>query len=77
MFDDSPFAPEDIPEEVETKVEEVDLLEQARIYGILTDRKKIIESELDDVKAKMNEIQESIAEKMLTEYPRIRVKVGE
>lgn len=77
MFDESPFAPEDIPEEAETKVEEVDLLEQARIYGILTDRKKMIESELDEVKSKMNEIQEAIAEKMLTENPRIRVKVGE
>jgi hypothetical protein len=77
MFDESPFTSEDIPEEVETKVEEVDLLEQARIYGILTDRKKMIESELDEVKSKMNEIQEAIAEKMLTENPRIRVKVGE
>lgn len=77
MFDESPFTSEDIPEEAETKVEEVDLLEQARIYGVLTDRKKMIESELDDVKSKMATIQEAIAEKMLTENPRIRVKVGE
>lgn len=77
MFDESPFAPEDTPEEVETKVEEVDLLEQARIYGVLTDRKRMIESELDEVKSQMTVIQEAIAEKMLTENPRIRVKVGE
>lgn len=69
---------EDVPPvEEETAVEEVDLLEQAKIYGILTDTKKMVEEQLEEIKAKMTAIQDAIAERMLTENPRIRVKVGE
>ena len=77
MFQESPFPDDAPPIEEETKVEEVDLLEQAKTYGILTDKKKALEEELDEVKASMTAIQDAIAERMLTENPRIRVKVGE
>jgi hypothetical protein len=77
MFEDMPFNDEVPLIEEETEVQEVNLLEQAKTYAMLTDRKKAIEEELDEVKGQMNVIQEAIAEKMLTENPRIRVKVGE
>jgi len=77
MFEDMPFNDEVLPVEEETEIQEVNLLEQAKTYAVLTDQKKFLEGELEDVKAQMTAIQEAIAEKMLTENPRIRVKVGE
>jgi len=53
------------------------LLEKARRFGVLSQAKKNLKSELDAVTSEMTSIQEEIAEKMLAENPRLRVKVAE
>lgn len=66
-----------VPAEEETKTESVDVLEKAKQYAILFAERKRLEDEIDDIKATMQAIEAEIAETMLFENPRIRVKVGE
>ena len=65
-----------IPEE-ETKVDSVRLLERAKEYAILFAERKRLEEQVEDIKASMKAIEDEIAETMLFENPRVRVKVGE
>jgi len=61
----------------ETKLEQPEILERAKRYAILYDQRKRLEAEVDDIKAEMTQIESEIAETMLFENPRIRVKIGE
>lgn len=65
-------------EEMDAQAEEVavDLLAKAKEYGELNEQKRALESELEDVKAKMAAINEAICEKMILENPNIKVCVG-
>ena len=73
------FEPSDVvvPVEEETKTESVDVLEKAKQYAILFAERKRLEEDVEDIKTRMKAIEDEIAETMLFENPRIRVKVGE
>jgi hypothetical protein len=75
MFDDLPTNIESAPE-YETEVAETDLLKAAQKYAVLVDRKKNIEDEVKKIAAEIAEIPDAIAERMMLDNPRIRVKVG-
>lgn len=63
-------------EETETQ-EDVDVLELARQYAILHGKRKSLEEDVDKIKEEMAMIECQIAEKMLFDNPRLRVKIGE
>ena len=65
-----------IPEE-ETKVDSVRLLERAKEYAMLFAERKRLDEQVEDIKTSMKAIEDEIAETMLFENPRVRVKVGE
>jgi hypothetical protein len=68
---------ESVTPEEETRPETPDVLEKAKQYAILFAERQQLEEEIDDIKATMQAIEAEIAETMLFENPRIRVKVGE
>lgn len=72
----APFIPVAETESV-TSVSGDVLLEKARRFGVLSQVKKNLKAELDATTNEMTSIQEEIAEKMLAENPRLRVKVSE
>jgi len=73
MFEDMDIQ----PEMEETEVEEINVLDGAREYALLFEKRKTLESEIDQIKSRMSAIESAIAEDMMLENPRIRVRVGE
>lgn len=74
------FGPEvgaEAPQEEETVVDDATLLKKAQEFAVLNERKRQLTKELDDVKEKMDAINQLICEKMIFENPNIKVKVGE
>lgn len=55
----------------------MNILDLAQEFATLNELKKDLTSSLDEVKTKMSDIEAQIAEQMLYENPRIRVKIGE
>lgn len=55
----------------------MNLLDLAQEFATLNELKKSLTDNLDEVKTKMSDIEAQIAEQMLYENPRIRVKIGE
>ena len=76
-MDDLQFNEELPPFEEETTESEIDVLDGAREYACLYSRRKALEAEVDEIKARMTLIEAEISEKMLFENPRLRVKIGE
>lgn len=82
-MDEKPFL-EDFGPEVgqeptpeETKTETPNILEKAKEYALLFAERKELEAQVDTIKEQMKTIEGEIAETMLFENPRVRVKVGE
>ena len=64
-------------EETETNDASVDILRMAQEYGVLNERKRELEKELEVIKDAMKLINDVISERMILENPNIKVKIGE